>query len=67
MTSEGHFLVVYDVPLLLEKPQNNQVDYVLVATADEGVQRTRVLNRPGMSEEKFIYPTTNSSKNDKYL
>lgn len=49
----GHFLVVYDIPLLLENPSNHQVDYVVVASASAEIQIERVLSRPGMTLEKF--------------
>lgn len=52
--SEGHFMVIYDIPLLLENPANHEVDYTIVVTADANVQKERVLMRPGMTEEKFI-------------
>ena len=52
--SQGHFLVVYDIPLLLENPTSQEVDYVLVATASAETQKQRVLDRPGMTEEKFL-------------
>jgi dephospho-CoA kinase len=51
---EGHFLVVYDIPLLLENPTSQEVDYVVVATASAETQRRRVLERPGMTEDKFM-------------
>ena len=50
---QGHFLVVYDIPLLLENPTSQEVDYVVVATASAETQRRRVLERPGMTEGKF--------------
>lgn len=54
MADEGHFMVVYDIPLLLEKPtQQQHIDYILVASADTHVQKERVLKRPGMSKEKL--------------
>jgi len=46
-------LVVLDIPLLFEKGGWNQVDKVVVVSAPPDVQRTRVLSRPGMTEEKF--------------
>lgn len=54
MANEGHFLVVYDIPLLLEKPtQQRDIDYILVTSADAHIQEERVLRRKGMSKEKF--------------
>ena len=44
-------IVVLDIPLLLET--GTKADAVVVATAPEGVQRQRVLARPGMTEAKF--------------
>jgi dephospho-CoA kinase len=46
-------LVVLDIPLLFEAGGWSQVDKIAVVSAPEGVQRARVLARPGMSEEKF--------------
>jgi dephospho-CoA kinase len=47
----GAPVVLLDIPLLLEA--GIPVDAVVVATAPHGVQRARVLARPGMTEEKF--------------
>jgi len=46
-------LVMFDIPLLFEKGGAASVDRVVVVSAPADVQRERVLNRPGMSEEKF--------------
>jgi dephospho-CoA kinase len=46
-------LVLLDIPLLFEAGGWTQVDKIAVVSAPEGVQRARVLARPGMSEEKF--------------
>ena len=46
-------LVVFDIPLLLEKGRPPGIDAVLVVSAPEAVQRARVLSRAGMSEAKF--------------
>ena len=54
MSELGHFLVIYDIPLLYEKPSTAPyVDYTIVASSDADIQRQRVLNRPGMTTEKF--------------
>ena len=49
----GMDLVVFDVPLLFEKGGFQTVDAVLVVSAPAGVQRQRVLARPGMDPAKF--------------
>lgn len=46
-------LVVMDVPLLFETNGHHRADYVAVVSAPEHVQRRRVLERPGMTEEKL--------------
>ncbi|MBN8982864.1 MAG: dephospho-CoA kinase [Rhizobiales bacterium] len=49
----GKPLVVFDIPLLFEKPGTVQVDAVLVVSAPVDVQRSRVLSRPGMSPQRL--------------
>ena len=49
----GAPLVVLDIPLLFETGGRNRVDKVVVVTAPAGIQRARVMARPGMSEEKL--------------
>jgi dephospho-CoA kinase len=49
----GGRLAVLDVPLLLETGGERRCDAVLVVTASPGIQRERVLSRPGMTEERF--------------
>ncbi|MFC7292347.1 dephospho-CoA kinase [Hirschia litorea] len=46
-------LIVFDVPLLFETGSETFVDKVLVVTAPQEVQLKRVLERKGMTEEKF--------------
>ena len=46
-------LVVFDIPLLFEKGGSTEVDAVLVVSASRAAQRARVLDRPGMTLEKF--------------
>lgn len=49
----GRRILVLDVPLLFETGGAARVDAVLVVTAAPGVQRSRVLARPGMTEARF--------------
>ena len=46
-------MVVFDIPLLLEKGRTPDIDAVVVVSAPTNVQHARVLARPGMTEEKF--------------
>lgn len=49
----GASLVVLDVPLLFETGGRERVDKILVVTAPARIQKERVLDRPGMTEEKL--------------
>jgi dephospho-CoA kinase len=49
----GAKLVVFDIPLLFEKGGAEQVDAVLVVSAEPEIQRARVLSRPGMDTQRF--------------
>lgn len=46
-------IVALDIPLLYETGAEQNVDYVLVVSAPYHIQRQRVLDREGMTEEKF--------------
>lgn len=52
--ASGANVVVLDIPLLLEIGLEDLVDAVVVVSAPHDVQRQRVMDRPGMTEEKFI-------------
>lgn len=51
--ADGHRLAVLDIPLLFETGGADRVDHVLVVTAPDSVQRERVMDRAGMTEERF--------------
>jgi dephospho-CoA kinase len=46
-------LIVFDIPLLLEKGRPPGIETVIVVSAPADVQRQRVLTRAGMTPEKF--------------
>jgi len=46
-------LVLFDIPLLFETDAESWLDYVLVVTAPEEVQKARVLDRETMDEDLF--------------
>lgn len=50
---EGALSCVMDIPLLFEKHLENPFQAVVVVTASEDVRRSRVMERPGMTEEKY--------------
>ena len=50
----GKPVVVLDVPLLLETGGAERVDAVVVATAPAEMQKARLLEREGMTLEKFL-------------
>ena len=50
---QGAKLVVLEIPLLFETDALSRVDVTVVVSAPEGVQRERVLARPGMTKEKL--------------
>ncbi|MHA1164104.1 MAG: dephospho-CoA kinase [Alphaproteobacteria bacterium] len=49
----GARMVVLEIPLLFETGGENQIDVTVVVSAPADVQRSRVLERPGMSEAKL--------------
>jgi dephospho-CoA kinase len=50
---QRHFAVAMDVPLLFETGTDAECDLTIVVTAPAFIQQRRVLQRPGMSPERF--------------
>mgnify|MGYP000052958951 CR=1 FL=1 len=50
---KGTKIIMFDIPLLFETGAETRTDYTAVASAPFHIQSTRVLNRPGMTEDKF--------------
>ena len=46
-------IALFDIPLLLEKGTDAEMDATLLVTAPPDVQRARVLLRPGMTQAQF--------------
>jgi dephospho-CoA kinase len=46
-------MILFDIPLLLEKAEKKDVDIVIVVSASPEKQRQRVLAREGMNKDKF--------------
>ncbi|MBL6603368.1 MAG: dephospho-CoA kinase [Alphaproteobacteria bacterium] len=53
MDDENHPIIVYDIPLLFETGAQNYCDYVAVISAPEWLQKTRALERPGMTNDRL--------------
>lgn len=50
---QGSPLVVIDIPLLFETGQEEELDYIIVVSANEDAQRRRAMARPGMTKQKL--------------
>ena len=51
--ADGIELIILDIPLLFETGREAELDGVVVVTAPEDIQKSRVMARPGMTEDKF--------------
>lgn len=52
-TNKHSHIMIFDIPLLLEKELENDFDAVLVVTASSSTQRNRVLSRKNITDEDF--------------
>ena len=46
-------IIIYDIPLLFEKNQEKNFDAIVLVTASEITQQTRVLRRKNMTEKDY--------------
>jgi dephospho-CoA kinase len=51
--ADNHPIVALDIPLLFETNGENRVHAIICLSAKPETQRKRVMERPGMTEEKF--------------
>ena len=51
--NKNHPIIIYDIPLLFEKNQESYFDAVVLITASEITQKSRVLKRKNITEKDF--------------
>ena len=51
---EKHPIIIYDIPLLFEKNQEKRFDAIVLVTASEATQKSRVLRRKNMTEKDYL-------------
>ena len=56
--------LLFEIPLLFETGGESEFDVVVVVSAPADVQRARVMERPGMTEEKFTAVLARQTPND---
>ncbi|MEL7465579.1 MAG: dephospho-CoA kinase [Pseudomonadota bacterium] len=52
-SADGYEVAVLDIPLIFETGAEDAFDHIVVVSAPADIQRARVLERPGMSNEAF--------------
>lgn len=72
-STEGHDLLIFDIPLLFETHAHNQVDAIVLVHAPASLQRQRAMLRPGMTAARFAQikaqqmPTRQKQKHADYV
>jgi dephospho-CoA kinase len=59
MREQNHPFIALDIPLLFETQSEDKVDVIICISAPPALQKSRVMARPHMTEEKFAHILAN--------